>query len=190
VDENLATRLVPSHIREKAARVSAEFPAPENGLATSTKWGALSFAQRGIYKSGWGRTLLSGVAESLSRARNCARLSYARELLRRYGSAKLVITSRLHCALPCLALGTPVVLLRPGVEQDPRFHGLRELVRYHNDPSRPIQINWEEPEPNRDFHVRYVQALSERCQEAVSEAQKNGCVTQNAAPAAEVPCSL
>ncbi len=31
--------------------------------------------------------------------------------LKKYQSAKLVITTRLHCALPCLALGIPVLLL-------------------------------------------------------------------------------
>lgn len=39
------------------------------------------------------------------------RMERAKALLRRYQSAKCVITSRLHCALPCLALGTPVLLL-------------------------------------------------------------------------------
>lgn len=39
------------------------------------------------------------------------RMEGVNALLRRYQSAKCVITSRLHCALPCLALGTPVLLL-------------------------------------------------------------------------------
>lgn len=33
----------------------------------------------------------------------------AEKLLNKYARAKLVITSRIHCALPCLALGTPVI---------------------------------------------------------------------------------
>lgn len=33
------------------------------------------------------------------------------ELLNQYQKAQCVITTRLHCALPCLALGTPVLLL-------------------------------------------------------------------------------
>lgn len=31
--------------------------------------------------------------------------------LKKYQAAKMVVTTRLHCALPCLALGTPVLLL-------------------------------------------------------------------------------
>ena len=39
------------------------------------------------------------------------RFDNVKKLLDIYQSSKLVITSRLHCALPCLALGTPVLLL-------------------------------------------------------------------------------
>lgn len=39
------------------------------------------------------------------------RFKNVKQLLDVYQGAKLVITSRLHCALPCLALGTPVLLL-------------------------------------------------------------------------------
>lgn len=40
-----------------------------------------------------------------------SRFQHARELLARYARARLVITSRIHCALPCLALGTPVIYI-------------------------------------------------------------------------------
>lgn len=39
------------------------------------------------------------------------RFDMAADLLRQYAKAKLVITSRIHCALPCLALGTPVIFI-------------------------------------------------------------------------------
>lgn len=35
----------------------------------------------------------------------------AEDLLIKYATAKLVITSRIHCALPCLAMGTPVIFV-------------------------------------------------------------------------------
>lgn len=40
------------------------------------------------------------------------------ELLKTYQGANFVITTRLHCALPCLALGTPVVLLTNDYDED------------------------------------------------------------------------
>ena len=39
------------------------------------------------------------------------RFKNVKKVLDQYQAASLVITSRLHCALPCLALGTPVLLL-------------------------------------------------------------------------------
>ena len=39
------------------------------------------------------------------------RFDRAAWLLGIYSSAKAVVTGRLHCALPCLALGTPVLFV-------------------------------------------------------------------------------
>jgi hypothetical protein len=57
------------------------------------------------------------------------RLEYTRDILRRYQRAKCVVTSRLHAAMPCLALETPVLLINTATDQY-RFDGLRELC--HN----------------------------------------------------------
>ncbi len=40
-----------------------------------------------------------------------AKFAYADGLLRRYARARLCVTTRIHCALPCLAMGTPVVFV-------------------------------------------------------------------------------
>jgi len=58
----------------------------------------------------------------------------ADELLKKYSTAKLVITSRIHCALPCLAMGTPVIYLN-GFESEfdaCRMDGLSELFHTVN----------------------------------------------------------
>lgn len=53
----------------------------------------------------------------------------AESLLKKYASAKLVITSRIHCALPCLALGTPVIFVNgfDSFVDSCRFDGILEL---------------------------------------------------------------
>ncbi|WP_074406533.1 MULTISPECIES: polysaccharide pyruvyl transferase family protein [Aquimarina] len=53
----------------------------------------------------------------------------AEALLRKYAKAKLVITSRIHCALPCLALGTPVIFVNgfDSFVDSCRFDGILEL---------------------------------------------------------------
>jgi len=53
----------------------------------------------------------------------------AEDLLNKYARAKLVITSRIHCALPCLALGTPVIFVNgfDSFVDSCRFDGIIEL---------------------------------------------------------------
>ena len=52
----------------------------------------------------------------------------AENLLRLYENADCVITDRLHCALPCLALETPVLLFNNRGMRE-RFEGLNDLVQ-------------------------------------------------------------
>lgn len=53
------------------------------------------------------------------------------KLLTVYQNAKAVVTTRLHCALPCLALQTPVLLLSQSeIEEQERFDGLGSLVHH------------------------------------------------------------
>ena len=44
-----------------------------------------------------------------------ARFTAAYQLMETYASAKLVITQRIHCALPCVAMGTPVIFINSPV---------------------------------------------------------------------------
>jgi len=44
-----------------------------------------------------------------------ARFTAAYQLMEMYASAKLVATQRIHCALPCVAMGTPVIFINSPV---------------------------------------------------------------------------
>lgn len=73
---------------------------------------------------------------------------FAENLLKKYSTAKLVITSRIHCALPCLALGTPVIYLN-GFEKEfdaCRMEGLSDL--FHT-----ISINRKTKEISSNFEI-------------------------------------
>lgn len=59
--------------------------------------------------------------------RTQARFQAAQELLDRYATAAMVVTGRLHCALPCAAFGTPCVFLSENAA-DPRLEGLRQFL--------------------------------------------------------------
>ena len=64
------------------------------------------------------------------------KMQYARDLIHKYANAKLVITSRLHCALPCVGTETPVIFvdsekLEKGYSRggsSGRFEGLVDLM--------------------------------------------------------------
>jgi len=56
------------------------------------------------------------------------RLKIAEEILAAYACASLVVTSRLHAALPCIAMGTPVVFINLGF-RDYRFAGYEKILR-------------------------------------------------------------
>lgn len=59
-----------------------------------------------------------------------SRLNEAERLVKEYSKASFVITSRIHCALPCLGLGTPVFYTEKDNDADIsqcRLGGLKEL---------------------------------------------------------------
>jgi hypothetical protein len=94
------------------------------------------------------------------------RLSTVSAMLHRYASAKLVITSRLHCALPCLALGTPVVFVPPAHDLD-RFSGIWELLNVArvSDGALIEAVPWNAPIPNPDGYRPLAEQLSQRCRQ-------------------------
>lgn len=68
----------------------------------------------------------------------------ARQTLQMYrDEAALVITSRLHAALPCIAMGIPVIILRDGVDE--RFTFLDKFIKIYNirDKKALHEINWK-----------------------------------------------
>lgn len=56
------------------------------------------------------------------------RMSLAKEFLNNYKSASLVVTTRLHCALPCRSLGTDCIFIHTEFKTDPRFKGLEGVL--------------------------------------------------------------
>lgn len=52
------------------------------------------------------------------------RLRMAESLLAKYRKARFVVTTRFHCALPCVAMGTPVLL----INGDDRASGYEQIV--------------------------------------------------------------
>ncbi len=107
-----------------------------------------------------------------------ARFELADRLLKRYETARLVVTSRIHCALPCLAMGTPVIFVNGGFPSDQacRFGGLLQLlntVDIHEDGTIQAscdldQVRKDMSAPVRNEYREYVPPLVERCEQFVA----------------------
>ena len=105
-----------------------------------------------------------------------SRMRHAEETLRIYAGAQFVVTRRLHCAMACLAVGTPVIMLYNNSYEDlSRFAPMDGMMHI-----RPVEEFVEGVEMN-GFPIRWenppgVEAwrslLRESVQEAVAEAEK------------------
>jgi hypothetical protein len=90
-----------------------------------------------------------------------ARFKRAEELIELYARASCVVTTRLHCALPCTAIRTPVYLIDSAADQE-RFSGLNELVRH--GPIRKylegkVDFDLNDPGANPDTYQQYRSTL-------------------------------
>jgi len=73
------------------------------------------------------------------------RLKEAERLVGKYAKARLVVTSRIHCALPCLGLGTPVIYTEDIDQSEAsscRLGGLHELLNI---------LRWKDNHLERNF---------------------------------------
>ena len=98
-----------------------------------------------------------------------SRFQLADSLLKLYQNAQLVVTSRLHCALPCLAMGTPVVFVDGGISSDRiRFEGLDRMLNTVKLHGGKVETNFDlKTVRNKDEHLKYVGPLKQRCEEFI-----------------------
>jgi hypothetical protein len=170
VEADLFEALVPGRVRQRCIHLTHDFPAVCSGTARKWMWGAHTFIFRVLNKLDHNRRLMPSTRYFFDLRRHEYRMLLAKETLDRYLAAGLVITSRLHVAMPCLALGTPVILLKKGISKDPRFEGLRDLVNYLDERSSSTAYDWNAYPPNPVGYVDYSEKLRRRCLTAVAEA--------------------
>lgn len=87
-------------------------------------------------------------------------------------NAKLVITKRLHMALPCIAMGIPVVLAHEcdaGFVEESRFAGLDKIVKVYK-PREYGEIDWEPEVPDIEWlKEKTIQLAVNRIQETANK---------------------
>lgn len=104
----------------------------------------------------------------------------ADEYLKKLSSAKFVVTSKIHTALPCLAIGVPVVFVNGGLYETANIYRLSGLVDMMNQiiigRDRSISTNFDIKLPltedaiieNPKLHLKYAQDLIDRCRDFVA----------------------
>jgi len=108
------------------------------------------------------------------------KMEYSRWIVEKYAGARYCVTSRIHCALPCVAVGTPVVFVDSSIKNfgKGRFGGVTELFNlavtdgkrleahfpFDTDNPRGL-IDMNTKLPTTDKHLKYVRELSEKCTE-------------------------
>ena len=112
------------------------------------------------------------------------KFEYANNLLLRYSEASYVITSRIHCALPCLAMGTPVLYvdnLNLGEVHNCRLDGLRELFHTIEIKGDKVscnllkhgeKLNGDFSFKNKDAHIQLAENISSSCIRFVEDINK------------------
>ena len=110
------------------------------------------------------------VKHSMSDTKIVDRFKAAHQLMEMYGSAKLVITQRIHSALPCVAMGTPVIFINaalipkgewPHVQSSSQtvgllslFHTLDLRTKSKVDAKDWLQnFPWDKPPPNPNIDL-------------------------------------
>jgi len=114
------------------------------------------------------------VRNKLNMPSSTATFDYAEKLLDKFASARLVVTTRLHCAMPCLAMGVPVYFVVPNPD-DTRFRGLVENANFLSlDDLRanPKLINWHEPAKSPGSILDMRNKLIETCETFIITGEK------------------
>lgn len=151
----------------------------------------------GIFNTSKRKRLLTGIfdeqllqnAISLEHYHTCRhpereRFEMAENFLEKYATAKLVVTSRLHCALPCLAFGTPVIFVQCGFNREYdkcRLDGVTDLFNtIYIDEKERVTANFTLPAgkitedfsiPNPESFRKKVDPLRKACYSFIHKEQ-------------------
>ena len=104
------------------------------------------------------------------------RMKNVEELLKKYQAAKCVITNRLHCVLPCLALGTPVLLINntESIDVKNRLGDYLEMLNHMTKDDflgdKGTKYLKEIPENKKDY-LKYRESLNKQVKEFIEKSK-------------------
>ena len=93
------------------------------------------------YTDNWIHVAHKGLLSDATKSSDpIARLEMARHILQCYKHAENIITSRLHCALPAIAMGASVIFNHYGQDKDCRFTGLQDILQNDDKVQRAAAV--------------------------------------------------
>lgn len=104
------------------------------------------------------------------------RMSDVENLLKKYQEAHLVITTRLHVALPCVALGTPVIVLHKEFYDKDRLGIFLEYVDNYIEEdflNMDIRETLKNPKPNSDKYIEIKYLINKKCKDFIQLCEKS-----------------
>ena len=102
------------------------------------------------------------------------RMSEVEKILKKYQEASLVITTRLHVALPCVALETPVILLHKEFFDEDRLSSFFDLFSNYNEEEflqMEISQILENPKSNNKEYLKIREKLDRKCKEFIQKGE-------------------
>ena len=103
------------------------------------------------------------------------RMNDVERILKKYQESSIVITTRLHCALPCLALGTPVIVLHKEVFDEDRLGSFFQLfTNYIEEDFLKMDIKkvLDKPNKNNKEYLKIKKELKNRCKSFIKNCEK------------------
>lgn len=105
------------------------------------------------------------------------RRAFAEGLLRFYQGASLVVTNRLHASLPCLALGTPILMVnRERLLTDYRISSFVPYLN-HTTPEDLLAekyiFNFDEPKANPGGHEKFAAIIRKKCTDFITSCEND-----------------
>lgn len=119
------------------------------------------------------------------------RMKDVEELLKKYQAAHIVFTNRLHVALPCVALGTPVVLVHKEQFEEDRLGTYLKYLKSFSDiefEKCDIKNLIENPEENGKDYISIRESLIQKCKEFVQKCEKEETISNEVLPELEDYC--
>ena len=105
------------------------------------------------------------------------RMTDVEELLKKYQEAKLVITTRLHVALPSVALGTPVIVVHKSFFDEDRLGTFFELISHYIDEdflNMDITEILKNPPQNNRKYIKIKRNIDKACKRFIKRCEKLG----------------